>query len=106
MDAHRKHQQDDADFGHDFESVNVGDARTGGQRREDESSENVAEENRLTKAPSEEAADEGSGEDHRDVAVDERVFRHLRSSGNSILKKECNTGIANGREQHGEKSSV
>jgi hypothetical protein len=94
MDADREHQQDDADFGHDFESVNVSDSRTWGQRTEDEASKDVAEENRLTEAPREKAADEGSGEDHRDVAVDERVFGHVRSSSNSILKRECNTGRA------------
>ena len=77
MDADGEHQEDDSNFGHDFEGVNIVDAGTWGQWAQNQAGEDVAQEYGLAEAPGEEPADKGSSEDHGDVAIDERVFGHV-----------------------------
>ena len=59
LDADGEHQQNDANLGHDFESVNVMDARARRERAEKETSEDIAQDERLADAPEQEAGNQG-----------------------------------------------
>ena len=70
FDANGKHQEDDTNFGHGFESVDVVDVRARSEWAEKEASDDVAENDGLAEAPKEQADDEGTGKDHGDVLED------------------------------------
>jgi len=56
-DADRKHEKDDADFGHRFENTNVVHVGTRGERTENETREDIARQNGLTETPGQQATD-------------------------------------------------